>query len=243
MAKDDIDSFVTDMKTLASILGHNDDVVMEKFKDIFPDKNIEAALIGMNNFNQMQAKAKQLVQIYRPNYTNDSSSLGACLMHDHEGDTSGAKPKVTKSKVTNQHQLAPTQHAGPLNKVIHRDRAGEVIKEIITQDPTKVKIMMDITVKIILGIVSVGPVVGEDEVDAVNIGIVIIQMIEAKTRKGKIHKEEGVEIKTEIEDTVITHNRVSNKHIIKVISHLRVHILIWLHPPAHIKLYATTTSM
>ena len=58
MAKDDIDSFVTDMKTLASILGHNDDVVMEKFKDVFPDKNIEAALIGMNNFNEMQAKAK-----------------------------------------------------------------------------------------------------------------------------------------------------------------------------------------
>ena len=113
MAKDDIDSFVTDMKTLASILGHNDDVVMEKFKDVFPDKNIEAALIGMNNFNQMQAKAKQLVQIYRPNYTNDSSSLGACLMHTHEGDTSGAKPKVTKLKVTNQHQLAPTQTTGP----------------------------------------------------------------------------------------------------------------------------------
>ena len=34
-------------------------------------------------------------------------------MHNHEGDTSGAKPKVTKSKVTNQHQLAPTQHTGP----------------------------------------------------------------------------------------------------------------------------------
>ena len=76
-----------------------------------------------------------------------------------------------------------------------------------------------------------GPVVGEDEVEAENIGIVIIQMIEAKTHKGKIHKEEGVEIKTEAEDVVITHNRVSNKHIIKVISHLRVHILIWLHPP------------
>ena len=113
MAKDDIDSFVTDMKTLASILGHNDDVVMEKFKDVFPDKNIEAALIGMNHFNDMQAKAKQLVQIYHPNYTNDSSSLGACLMHTHEGDTLGAKPKVAKSKVTNQQQLAPTQNTGP----------------------------------------------------------------------------------------------------------------------------------
>ena len=101
MAKDDIDSFVTDMKTLASIQGLIDDVVMEKFKDVFPDKNIEATLIGMNNFNHMQAKAKQLVQIYHPNYTNDSSSLGACLMHTHEDHTPGAKPKVTKSKVTN----------------------------------------------------------------------------------------------------------------------------------------------
>ena len=101
------------MKTLASIPGHNDDVVMEKFKYVFPNKNIEAALIGMNNFNDMQAKAKQLVQIYHSYYTNDSSSLGACLMHTHEGDTPGAKPKVTKSKVTNQHQLAPTQNTGP----------------------------------------------------------------------------------------------------------------------------------
>ena len=37
MTKDDVDSFVVNMKTLASILGHNDDVVMEKFKDVFPD--------------------------------------------------------------------------------------------------------------------------------------------------------------------------------------------------------------
>ena len=107
MAKDDIDPFVTDMKTLASILGHNDDVVMEKFKDVFPDKNIEATLIGMNNFNDMQAKAKQLVQIYHQNYTNDSSSLGACLMHTHEGDTPGTKPKVAKSKVTNHTPISP----------------------------------------------------------------------------------------------------------------------------------------
>ena len=44
MAKDDVDAFVVDMKMLASILGHNDDLIMEKFKDIFPDPNIEAAL-------------------------------------------------------------------------------------------------------------------------------------------------------------------------------------------------------
>ena len=74
---------------------------------------IEAALIGMNNFNDMQAKAKQLVQIYCPNYTNDSSSLGACLMHNHQGDTPNAQPKVAKSKLSYQHQLAPTQNTGP----------------------------------------------------------------------------------------------------------------------------------
>ena len=53
MAKDDVDSFVTEMRTLASILGHNEEVIAEKFKDVFPDKNIEAALIAMNNFGEM----------------------------------------------------------------------------------------------------------------------------------------------------------------------------------------------
>ena len=66
MTKDDVDSFVVDMKTLASILGHNDDVIMEKFKDVFPDPNIEAALIAMDDFALMQKKAKQLVHIYKP---------------------------------------------------------------------------------------------------------------------------------------------------------------------------------
>ena len=63
MTKDDIDAFVVDMKMLASILGHQDDVVMEKFKDIFLDPNIEAALIAMDNFAAMQTEVKQLVQI------------------------------------------------------------------------------------------------------------------------------------------------------------------------------------
>ena len=110
MAKDDVDSFVTDMRTLACIPGHNEEVIAEKFKDVFPDKNIEAALIAMNNFGEMQTKAKQLVQIYHPNHTPDSSSLGACLMHTHEGTATGSKPKPDKPKVLNQHQLAPTQN-------------------------------------------------------------------------------------------------------------------------------------
>ena len=57
MTKDDVDAFLVDMKMLASILGHNDDVITEKFKDIFPDPNIKAALIAMDNFAAMQTKA------------------------------------------------------------------------------------------------------------------------------------------------------------------------------------------
>ena len=80
MAKDDVDSFVTDMRTLARILGHNEEVIAEKFKGVFPDKNVEAVLIAMNNFGEMQTKAKQLIQIYHPNHTLDSSSLGTCVV-------------------------------------------------------------------------------------------------------------------------------------------------------------------
>ena len=47
---------------------------MEKFKDIFPDPNIEAALIAMEDFGAMQAKAKQLVQIYKPTHINSMAS-------------------------------------------------------------------------------------------------------------------------------------------------------------------------
>ena len=46
MTKDDLDAFVADMKMLASILGHNDEVIIEKFKDVFPDPNIEAGFNG-----------------------------------------------------------------------------------------------------------------------------------------------------------------------------------------------------
>ena len=103
MNKDDVDAFVVDMKMLASILGHNDDIVMEKFKDIFPDPNIEAALIAMDNFAAMQAKAKQLVQIYKPAHASPMASA-ALLVHT-AGD---AKPKSKDSQPKSmQHQLAP----------------------------------------------------------------------------------------------------------------------------------------
>ena len=103
MTKDDVDAFVVDMKMLASILGHNDDVITEKFKDIFPDPNIEAALIAMDNFAAMQTKAKQLVQIYKP--AHDSPMASAAILVHTVGNTP-TKSKSSQPK-SNQHQLAP----------------------------------------------------------------------------------------------------------------------------------------
>ena len=103
MTKDDIDSFIVDMKTLASIVGHNDNVIMEKFKDIFPDPNIEAALIAMDDFALMQTKAKQLVHIYKP--AHDSPMASAAILV-HTVDKTATKSKSSQPK-SNQHQLAP----------------------------------------------------------------------------------------------------------------------------------------
>ena len=103
MTKDDVDAFVVDMKMLASILGHNDDVITEKFKDIFPDPNIEAALIAMDDFAAMQTKAKQLVQIYKP--AHDSPMASAAILVHTAGNTP-TKGKSSQPK-SNQHQLAP----------------------------------------------------------------------------------------------------------------------------------------
>ena len=115
MTKDDVDSFVVDMKTLASILGHNDDVITEKFKDIFPDPNIEAALIAMDNFAAMQTKAKQLVQIYKP--AHDSPMASATILVHTAGNTP-TKSKSSQPK-SNQHQLAP------INQSQDNPNAGE----------------------------------------------------------------------------------------------------------------------
>ena len=103
MTKDDVDSFVVDMKTLASILGHNDEIIMEKFKDVFPDPNIEAALIAMDDFALMQKKAKQLVHIYKPAHDNPMASATILV---HTAENTAEKGKSSKPK-SNQHQLAP----------------------------------------------------------------------------------------------------------------------------------------
>ena len=102
MTKDDVDVFVVDMKMLASILSY-DEVIMEKFKDIFPDPNIEAALIAMDNFAAMQTKAKQLVQIYKPKH--DSTMASAAILV-HNADNSSTKNENLLPK-SNQHQLPP----------------------------------------------------------------------------------------------------------------------------------------
>ena len=103
MMKDDVDAFVVDMKMLASILGHNDEMIMEKFKDIFPDPNIEAALIAMDDFAAKQTKAKQLVQIYKPAHSTNIASA-AILVHTPNKTPGKGKNSQNKS---NQHQLAP----------------------------------------------------------------------------------------------------------------------------------------
>ena len=103
MTKDDVDAFVVNMKMLASILVHNDDVIMEKFKDIFPNPNIEPALIAMDHFGTMQTKAKQLVQIYKPAH---DSTIGSAAILVHTAGNSPEKTKTSQPK-SNQHQLSP----------------------------------------------------------------------------------------------------------------------------------------
>ena len=93
MTKDDVDSFVIDMKMhWPAYWGHNDNVITEKFKDIFPDPNIEAALIAMDNFAAMQTKAKQLVQIYKP--AHDSPMASAAILVHTAGNTHHKKQVV-----------------------------------------------------------------------------------------------------------------------------------------------------
>ena len=125
MTKDDVDSFVVDMKTLASILGHNDDVILEKFKDVFPDPNIEAALIAMDDFVAMQTKAKQLVHIYKP--AHDSPMASAAILV-HTVDNTPTKGKLSQPK-SNQHQLAPINQPQENPNTGDTDYNGDNVEE------------------------------------------------------------------------------------------------------------------
>ena len=121
MTKDDVDAIIVDMKMLTSILGHNDDVIMEKFRDIFPDPSIEAALIAMDDFVAMQAKAKQFVQIYKP--AHDSTMASAAILV-HTAQNAPTKAKASQPK-TNQHQLAPINQPQGLPATGEVDYNGE----------------------------------------------------------------------------------------------------------------------
>ena len=103
MNKDDVDAFIVNMKMLASILCHSNEPTMEKFKDIFPDPNIEATLIALDYFVAMQIKAKQLVQIYKPAHDN---AIASAVILAHTTDDASAKSQTSQPK-GHQHQLAP----------------------------------------------------------------------------------------------------------------------------------------
>ena len=107
MLKDDIDTFVVNMKMLVSILGHNEEAIKEKFKDIFPERNIEAALVAMDDITTMQAKAKQLVMIYKP--TQESATASTSLLVHMAPPTQTDKGAPNQDQ-NNQHQLAPIQN-------------------------------------------------------------------------------------------------------------------------------------
>ena len=70
---------------------------MEKFKNVFPDRNIEAALIAMDDFAAMQTKAKQLVHIYKP--AHDSPMASAAILV-HTVDNTLQKASHRSLKVT-----------------------------------------------------------------------------------------------------------------------------------------------
>ena len=191
MTKDDVDTFVVDMKMLASILGHNDDVITEKFKDIFPNPNIEAALIAMDNFAAMQTKAKQLVQIYKPAHDSPMASA-AILVH-----TTGNTPTKSKSSQpkSNQHQLAP------INQSHDNPNTGETEYNGNNKDEDTEMIEVPVAVEmegtLTTGTISKikGPVAVKD-----NGTFNIIEGVD-KTTRFEADKDSGMEM------TLITHDR------------------------------------
>ena len=147
MTKDDLVAFVVDMKMLASILGHNDDVIMEKFKDIFPDPNIEAALIAMDDFAAMQTKAKQLVQIYKP--AHDSPMASAAMLVHTAGNTP-TKGKSSQPK-SNQHQLAPINQPQDPPNIGETDYTGDNVDRDV--DAIEVHMAMETEVTLITSMI------------------------------------------------------------------------------------------
>ena len=105
--KDDVDAFVVNMKMLASILGHNDEAITEKFKDIFLEKNIEATSVAMDDFAAMQANAKQLVMIYKQTHESVTASVFLLV---HTAPPNPSNKGAQNQDQSNQHQFAPIQY-------------------------------------------------------------------------------------------------------------------------------------
>ena len=183
MTKDDVDSYVVDMETLASILGHNDNVIMEKFKDVFPDPNIEAALVAMDDFAAMQTKAKQLVHIYKP--AHDSPMASAAILV-HTVDNTATKGKSSQPK-SNQYQVAPINQ--PQETLIQGTLIimGDNVAE--DADMIEVPVAMEMEATLITGMIirSAEPAEVKD-----NVTFIIIEGVDKNTHI-EVDKDSGME--------------------------------------------------
>ena len=166
MTKDDVDSFVVDMKTLASILGHNDDVIMEKFKDVFPDPNIEAALIAMDDFALMQKKAKQLVHIYKPAHDSPMASA-AILVHTAENATVKGKSSQNLKVISiSWPLLINLKHLTTIVQVIMN-----IMGDNVAEDAEITEAIMDVE---IMAILITDMTIKNEDLDAVKDNAILI---------------------------------------------------------------------
>ena len=117
-----------------------------------------------------------------------------------------------------QHIIMTTQ-----NKADNKAKIGEDIKET-TWVPDKGRVMMDITVKIISGIVPKGQIEGEVEVKVMDLGLTIIIMGNPQI---KIPNKEVEEIKLGEGVMDIIYNIISSSHMGKIITCPRDNIPIW----------------
>ena len=148
-------------------LGHNDDLIMEKFKDIFPDPNIEAALIAMDDFVAMQTKAKQLVQIYKPAHSTNAAFCSDTGAYPHRlprkrkefptekqsASISPYKPAPRNNKTDQEGNLTMEKGVGDEAMTATTEDSGDMGIQIID---TKIKIEGEVEVKVKGSIMRIG---------------------------------------------------------------------------------------
>ncbi|MCG8431034.1 MAG: hypothetical protein MJA29_07665, partial [Candidatus Omnitrophica bacterium] len=115
--KDNMDSYVQKLILLASILDMNDQQLIAKFKDSF-DSNISAHLIDSDDFDVLQKKAEQLVQMYKPTSTSTvalshaafspvelrAGSIAECSQNEHTLKESIQESEPSKATKTDQNK-------------------------------------------------------------------------------------------------------------------------------------------